>query len=284
MIPLKDENPTQRFAVVTALLVVVNVAVFLFVQERDSVSRSAEFTLEYAAVPCEVVEGRALTQDEVFLTYQQGVEDACNEGRANSPQFFPDKRVWLAVVFSMFLHGGWLHLGGNMLFLWIFGNNIEDHLGPVKYALFYLLAGLVGFAAHVLPQTDSTVPVIGASGAVAGVMGAYLVWYPNAPVRTLFFFFLVWIRDVPAKLLLGVWFVLQFFTDSGSGVAWLAHVGGFVFGMAIGGFVRASARVRRAAFAGPYRDIGRWDDTGGVGRRGFSSPPGERRFGGRRWE
>jgi membrane associated rhomboid family serine protease len=140
---------------------------------------------------------------------------------------FPHKHVFLAVLSSMFLHGGLLHLGGNMLFLWVFGNNVEDRLGRVRYALFYVVAGVVATFTHVFLQPTSTIPVIGASGAIAGVMGAYLVWFPNARVLSLLFFIIARIR---AKWWLLIWFVSQFFVNPNEGVAWAAHVGGFVFG------------------------------------------------------
>jgi membrane associated rhomboid family serine protease len=145
----------------------------------------------------------------------------------------------------MFLHGGWLHIGGNMLFLWIFGNNIEDRMGPLPYLAFYLVSGLVAAAAHIAVQPNSTVPVIGASGAIAGVMGAYFVLFPNVPIRTLLLFFLVLIRDIPAKWLLGFWLVLQFFTSPNEGVAWVAHVGGFIFGAIVAFLLRERLRPAR---------------------------------------
>ncbi len=130
------------------------------------------------------------------------------------------------------MHGSWLHLLGNMLFLWIFGNNIEDRLGRVKFILFYLLCGVVASLTHVLFNPDSLVPVIGASGAVSGVMGAYLALFPTARVRTLVFvFILVTTMDIPASVFLVIWFAFQFLSaGGGSGIAWLAHVGGFILG------------------------------------------------------
>jgi membrane associated rhomboid family serine protease len=157
------------------------------------------------------------------------------------PEGAPHKNVWLAVVVSMFLHGGLLHLGGNMLFLWIFGNNIEDRLGRVRYLLFYLAAGVVATASQVALDPSSVLPMIGASGAIAGVMGAYLLLYPNARILSLLFVFPVEIR---AKWLLGFWFVSQFFLSPSSGVAWGAHVGGFVFGALLALGWRAGARAR----------------------------------------
>jgi len=240
VIPLKDYNPTRHFPYVTVVLIAINVIVFLFVQrptESDD-NDQARFAYQYAAIPCEVVEGRPLSEDEIGRTLDPrlGDDTACDRTSplSRGDGFFPNKQVWLAILYSMFLHGGFLHLGGNMLFLWIFGNNIEDHMGAVPYVLFYLLSGLAAAAAHILVQPDSTIPVVGASGAVAGVMGAYLVLFPNVPIRTLFLFiFLIFFRDIAAKWLLAFWFVLQFFTSPDAGVAWVAHVGGFVFGALI---------------------------------------------------
>ena len=142
----------------------------------------------------------------------------------------------------MFLHGGWLHIGGNMLFLWIFGNNVEDKIGPVFYLLFYLAGGIAATALQTAVGTNSVVPNLGASGAIAAVLGAYLVMFPRARVLTLiFFFFITWI-EVPAIVLLGFWFVLQFFTSPNSGVAWVAHVGGFVFGAIVAFLLRNRLR------------------------------------------
>ena len=190
MIPLHDENPTSSRAWVTIALIIANIAVFVLIQPRDSTSENIEFSYKYAAVPCEVVEGRPLTIDEIQATYN-GDDTACQGGNSTGRQVFETKRPWIAIATSMFLHGGWLHLGFNMLFLWIFGNNVEDHLGKLRYVAFYLASGVIATLAHVAIQTESTVPVIGASGAVAGVMGAYLVWFPNARVRTLLFFGLI---------------------------------------------------------------------------------------------
>ena len=216
---------------VTAGLIAINVLVYFGVQQREGAQE--QFSYERAAIPCELVKQRPLTLVEIELTVRGISDQACGvaapEGFANRPEF-PDKRVDLAVLYSMFLHGSLLHIGGNMLFLWVFGNNIEDLMGRVKYAIFYLLSGVVATLAHVAVQPDSTVPLIGTSGAIAGVMGAYLVLFPRVRIRTVFIFILILIRDIPAMWLLLAWFVLQFFTGNGSGVAWVAHVGGFVFG------------------------------------------------------
>ena len=262
MLPLRDENPTRRVPVVTILLILANVAVYFLVQPNaEDASASARFSVERAAIPCEVVEGRPLTVDEIRATYGAGDDTACDVGSPSSPALFAGKSVWLAVLTSMFLHGSLLHLGGNMLFLWIFGNNIEDRMGPVGYLLFYLAAGVVATAAHIAVQPDSTVPVVGASGAIAGVMGAYFVWFPDAPILTLFIFFIILFRRISAKWLLLFWVALQFLEpfNPNSGVAWVAHVGGFLFGVVVALVLRALGGPRAAdprplpSFGSPYR-------------------------------
>ena len=184
------------------------------------------FTFAHAAIPCEVVHDRPLTVDDLRT-------DSCQSHPANQP-LFPDKNVYLAILYSMFLHGSILHIAGNMLFLWIFGNNIEDRMGWIGYPIFYVVSGLVAAATQFAFQPGSTVPVVGASGAIAGVMGSYLVLFPRVRIRTLFIIVIIpLIRDIPAVWLLGFWFVLQFFTSPSSGVAWMAHVGGFLFGVLV---------------------------------------------------
>jgi membrane associated rhomboid family serine protease len=256
VIPLKDYNPTKRFAFVTFLIILICVVIYVFVQpvgkapifESDaqksqaSTTEELKFDLYNAAIPCEVTTGDPLTEDEIERTFAQNDSNAC-ERDDTSPPFYPDKNVYLAILFSMFFHGSWLHLLGNMLFLWVFGNNIEDTFGVAKYIVFYLAAGLVASVAHIAVQPNSTVPIVGASGAIAGVMGASLVLFPNVRIRSLIFLgFFLFFRDISAKWLLGFWFVLQFFTGPNSGVAWMAHVGGFVFGLAVGALYKATAR------------------------------------------
>jgi membrane associated rhomboid family serine protease len=245
MIPLKDYNPTTRFPIVTVLLIAANVFIYFFVQPHHSAVEDAKFSYAHAAVPCEVVHGRPLSDDEIRVTLTNNNENACESGAPASPPDFSGKQVYLAVLYSMFLHASLLHIGGNMLFLWIFGNNIEDVMGSLSYLGFYLVAGLVAAAAHIAVQPNSTVPVVGASGAIAGVMGAYLVLFPNVKIRTVLIFFFLFIRDIEAKWLLGFWFLLQFFTGQSSGVAWVAHVGGFVFGAIVAFFWRHHLRPRR---------------------------------------
>jgi membrane associated rhomboid family serine protease len=267
VIPLKDENPTRRAPVVTVLLLAACVGIYFFWQPSplgDDID-DLLFSLDHAAIPCEVIERRPLTEPEVAATFGVAQQsDACGLGSSESRPYAPDKSIALSVLTSMFLHGSLLHLGGNLLFLWIFGNNIEDHLGPIRYLLFYVAAGVVATLTHVALNLDSTIPMVGASGAIAGVMGAYLVWFPDAPVRTLLVFFLILVVRVRAKWILGFWFVLQFFTSPNSGVAWAAHVGGFVFGVIVALIVRASRGARRAMWTSGYRSAP-WDPTGGAG-------------------
>jgi membrane associated rhomboid family serine protease len=213
MIPLRDSVPTKRFAVVTATIIAINAAVWLG-YELPNVSRAVGRLGFY---PC-------------------AVEASCR-----TPEAWP-----LAVLTSMFTHAGWLHIGGNMLFLWIFGNNVEDAIGRVRYALFYLAAGVVATASQAFvtlafgTPLDARIPNIGASGAIAGVLGAYFVLYPRARVRSIVFIFLFFaLLDVPAVAFLGIWFLLQLWDGgfgllapaAGGGVAFFAHVGGFLFGV-----------------------------------------------------
>src|SRR5690242_9454683 len=214
MIPLRDRNPSGVFPVVTLTLILANVFVFLFeVQLGPSL---VPFLKHYALIPAEVT--GSLRYGSVSLT------DTVRP-------FFT----------SMFLHGGWLHLIMNMWFLWIFGDNIEDTLGAGRYLVFYVLCGLAAALTHIAVQPQSPVPVLGASGAIAGVLGAYAVMFPRARVLTLVpIFFFIRIMELPALLILGYWFVLQIVSGSleavtatQGGTAIWAHVGGFLAGMAL---------------------------------------------------
>lgn len=243
VIPIRDENPTRHTPVLTLAFLAVNVVVFLFIQpnspfqtatDRVEAQRQAieeqRFLYEHAAVPCEITRLRPLTVAQLETR-------SCDpgSGAGGSREVFPGKNVLLSIVSSMFMHGGLLHLGGNMLFLWIFGNNVEDRLRPVGFALFYFAGGVAATLAHVLTNTGSLIPLVGASGAIAAIMGAYLVWWPRARILSVVpIFFLIHLVRLPAGLVLGLWFVLQFLTNPNSGVAWAAHVGGFIVGVAIG--------------------------------------------------
>lgn len=248
VIPVHDVNPLRRTPVVTIALVVANVVVFLLALAPQSgatpaaqACRQAAFYDRYAAIPRELTDNRPLRRVPTGEVRAVGrTEVACATGR-------PDYRKIpaLSVLSAMFLHGGWLHLLGNMLFLWIFGNNVEDRFGRIRYLLFYLACGYVAAYGFALADPTSVTPLIGASGAIAGVLGAYIVLFPRARVWSLVpVLFFIPLR-LPAWLVLGLWFLLQWFYSAGvavpgaGSVAYLAHVVGFLTGMLLALLVRA---------------------------------------------
>jgi membrane associated rhomboid family serine protease len=234
VLPVRDLNPTQRLTPVTWLLIGAAIAVFWFVQPHDAIG-SSEFFYEHATIPCEITTGDPVTIDEV-------TSGRCSDGADH--ELVPGKRIYLSLVVSIFLHGSVLHLLGNVWILWIFGNNVEDEFGSVRFAVFYLSAGLIASIGHVALRTGDTTPVVGASGAIAGVMGAYLVLHPWARVVSVVppLFFLPF--RVPAAVFLVVWFALQFaLAGQDTNIAWEAHVVGFVAGLIIAAALRASGRV-----------------------------------------
>jgi membrane associated rhomboid family serine protease len=224
MIPLRDLNPRRTFPAVTIGLILINVLAFLY---QISLGAGFErFIMRSAFIP-----------DEFFAP----------GGTA------ADAR---SILVSMFLHGGIMHLGGNMLYLWIFGDNVEDRMGHVLYLIFYLLSGVAATLAHAFSAPHSTIPAVGASGAISGVLGAYLILFPGARVMTLIpFGFYMRMTEMPAIVVLGLWFVLQFLSGlvgdgAGGGVAWWAHIGGFVFGVGLAflfGRRRSPSQVRWSA-------------------------------------
>jgi membrane associated rhomboid family serine protease len=215
-IPLRDDNPTARFPFVTVFFIVLNVSVFLI--QAFSSQGLQYYVYKMGAIPYEI------THLKTLLLVSSGSGEPLL--RLSPP---------LTLIVSMFMHGGLFHLVFNMLYLWIFGNNIEDFLGPVRFVLFYMLAGLGASLTHIVFNPNSQVPMIGASGAIAGVLGAYLILYPQARVLTLvFLFFFIRIVPIPAALVLGLWFLLQVLNvGGGGGVAWFAHIGGFLIGIAL---------------------------------------------------
>jgi len=232
MFPLFDENePGQGIAWVTLALIAINVAVFLFLQQA---SGDNSFTYGYSTIPAEIITGRDIVANQTVTI--SGVPYVIPEAPGPSP-------IYLTLLTSMFMHGGWLHLGGNMLFLFIFGDNVEHYVGSFLYLVFYLVAGLVASFAQILVDPNSIVPSLGASGAIAAVLGAYIVLFPRNRVVVFLLRFLV---PVPAVVAIGLWAVLQFVSGFGSivstaevgGVAYLAHVGGFVSGVVFGFLAR----------------------------------------------
>lgn len=220
MFPLKDDNPITITPVVTLFLITVNVLVFLY-QVSLPPDAGKAFVFQYGAIPAAVTGGRIAV-----------------EGLATISPL-------LSIFTSMFLHGGWMHLIGNMWFLWVFGNNIEEAMGGIRYLLFYIISGFLASMSHILSNTGSTLPSIGASGAIAGVLGAYILLYPRARVLTLIFLgFFIRLLYIPAGIVLGFWFLLQLLSGSmsgrqeGGGVAFWAHIGGFLAGMLLVGLFK----------------------------------------------
>jgi membrane associated rhomboid family serine protease len=245
VIPIRDANPTRRVPWVTLALIAANVAAFLLWEPTfASQAKQQAFFYCNAAIPWEISHETSLARGGAAA--RRAIDADLGSGAGVAIQSYlrrrcPDKS-WLASIFvAMFLHGGWLHIGGNMLFLWIFGNNVEDRLGRLAFIVFYLLGGLAATALQVLFAPDSVIPNVGASGAIAAVLGAYLVLFPHARILTLvMFFFITWV-ELPALVVLGFWFVFQLISGLSelgalgravnSGVAYWAHVGGFVAGV-----------------------------------------------------
>jgi len=200
MIPLRDASrEPSRYPIVTTSIIVVNGVVFLL-----ELLGGEAFVKQWSVVPADIMAGHH----------------------------------WINILTAMFMHAGWMHIIGNMVFLWAFGPEIEDAMGPLRYLIFYLLSGVVAFLAQILAMPDATVPNLGASGAIAGVMGAFLVTYPTDRIRTLVLFgIFIRVTFIPAALLIGIWFLIQLFNQvgavadvQGGGVAYVAHVGGCIFG------------------------------------------------------
>ncbi|MPY94206.1 MAG: rhomboid family intramembrane serine protease [Acidimicrobiia bacterium] len=266
MIPIADENPVRHVPWMTLVLIGTCMTVFFLVQPEGSslgdlgaervTEEQLEFTLQWAAVPCEIIQGRPLTEAEAAATFETGDYSACGLDEGLGPAVSAGKNVYVAVLVSMLLHGNLAHLLGNVLFLWVFGNNVEDRKGPWRFLGLYVAAGLAAEVAHVAIDPSSTLPSLGASGAIAGVMGAYIVWFPRARVKCIIPLVpFVLFRKVAAGWVLGLWLAQQFlFIGGESGIAWAAHVGGFLFGAAVG-FVWRRGRLMppmAAPLAGAY--------------------------------
>ncbi len=280
MLPLFDDNPTRRVPWVTICLIAANVAVFIYmlflkttpqiINNVSGVSQQDLFVFKWSVIPWEVVHGMRSP-----LVMQLGIS----------------KNVYLPIFTSMFLHSGWLHIGGNMLFLWVFGNNIEDLMGPLPYLAFYFICGFAATFTHILFNASSMNPLLGASGAIAGILAAYLIMYPRARVHTIVIIVLV---VLPAYLVLGFWIVLQVISGvtslnsaTGGGTAWFAHVGGIAAGLLITGIFYAPLKRRRVP--APTREIhrffqprdefnrpyppGMWPPAGGPGPGAWPPPP-----------
>ncbi len=220
MFPLRDMNPTSVTPLVTLGFIAASLAVFFFIQAPATPAEAQEFAYRRAVISCEITTGYPLSLEEI-------TDGVCLAGE-QSP-VFPEKNPFLAALTSMFLHGGVAHVVFNMWFLWIFGNNVEDAYGHLGYVLLYIVGGLAATVTFVVMNPDSTIPLVGASGAIAAALGAYAILYPGHRVVSLVGWFVV---PVPAAVFLAIWFVGQFGLG-GTGVAWEAHAGGFVFGAAV---------------------------------------------------
>ena len=239
--PIGDQNePGGRRAPVTLLIILANFAVFLLLQLPESGKERQPITYGYSTIPYEITHNVDLVgPKEITVGGERGLID-------EEPGPRP---IWLTIFTSMFLHGGWLHILGNMLFLFIFGNNVEDRFGRLKFLLFYVFCGYVAAYGFAYGNPDSTTTLVGASGAIAGVLGAYLVMFPRARVMSIVPIAILWIPiRLPAWLVLGGWFLLQWLYSSGSGVAsgagvaYLAHVYGFVAGVLVALLLRPMLR------------------------------------------
>jgi membrane associated rhomboid family serine protease len=230
MIPLKDNIPTDRFPIVTVALILANVVVYLLsIRHGGSLisGPDSQEVVKYGATPY------ALTHSGVRCGLVSPTQLACGHGVSGLP-------AWQTVFTAMFMHASILHIAGNMLFLWIFGNNVEDSMGPIRFLIFYLLGGVAALALQVAVGPNTAAPTLGASGAIAAVLGGYIVLYPRARVLSLvFIIFFFGVFELPALVMLGLWFAQQAVfgaagltspTNAG-GVAYFAHVGGFVFGL-----------------------------------------------------
>ena len=218
MFPLRDVNPTRSTAFLTLALIGASLYVFFFIQAQDAPQAQEEFLYRRAAISCEITTGDPLTQAEIG-------GQSCSSERGDP--VFPDKEPLISVFTSLFLHGSVGHVLFNMWFLWLFGNNVEEAYGRIRYLFLYFLGGVAATGAFVFMNPESTVPLVGASGAIAAVLGAYAVLFPGHRVLSLVGWLVI---PVPAALFLGVWFLAQFGLG-GTNVAWEAHAGGFLFGV-----------------------------------------------------
>lgn len=242
-----DDSEVSRVSYVTHTLLIANIVVFALQWIYP------EITYGWSVIPRELVTGIDLIEPAAV---------AVDGGYVNVPQAPGPRIIWFTLISSMFMHGGLGHIGGNMLYLWIFGNNVEQRFGHLRFLIFYLVSGLVGSIAQIVVSPGSVIPMLGASGAISGVMGAYLVLFPHNRINAIFFFQVV---TVPAVIVLGMWVVTQFFGGWGSlgatggGVAYLAHIGGFISG-AIAGLI-ARVQLKREPDSLLYRQYQRDPDS-----------------------
>lgn len=255
MFPLKDDIPAQRTPLVNFVFIGLCAAVFAY--QFSLGPKDEDFVTAYGMIPARLTEGnRPMVVERPRMIEQGGQYHVVKERVELPPSPVPP---WATLLTCMFLHGGLLHVAGNLWFLWIFGDNVEDRFGPVRYAILYLGSGLAAGLLHVAFDPRSTIPTVGASGAIAGVMGSYFVLYPRARVLTAIpIFIFIQFIVVPAPLFLGIWFLFQLVAGlmsdpSTGGVAWWAHVGGFAFGIVWTWWLRKTHRVEPLPTRVEYR-------------------------------
>jgi membrane associated rhomboid family serine protease len=264
LFPIKDNIPTERFPIVTVALIAINVFVYLFLQRKSGIDLSGNSLdqsslTHWSAIPYE------FTHPGDHCDFDPTAGAVACEGQPGVVGHADSQPPTLVTAFTaMFMHGGLLHLGGNMLFLWIFGNNVEDAMGPVRFVIFYLLGGLAALGLQIAIEPNAAVPTLGASGAIAAVLGGYILLYPRARVLTVIFIvFFFTLIEIPAILVLGFWFLQQVLfgafdltdpTGGGGGVAYFAHIGGFAAGLLL---IRLFAKRTNPAYTGggPKRPV-----------------------------
>jgi membrane associated rhomboid family serine protease len=238
MLPIGDDDQRPGLPIVNLVIIAINVLVFVLLQLP-----SEAFTMGFSVIPKEITHGVDLV-GPVTIALPDGTSAQIVEAPGPSP-------IWLTLFSSMFMHGGWTHIGGNMLFLFIFGDNVERLLGSVRYLVFYLVCGVAADFAQILSGPDSVIPSLGASGAISGVLAAYVLFFPQNPIRVLLTFgYFVRMTQVPAMVMIGLWIILQLVSGIGSiavsaqtgGVAYWAHIGGFAAGLVLALLLRPFVR------------------------------------------
>jgi membrane associated rhomboid family serine protease len=260
LIPIGDDNQGRLSTpFVVYLFIGINIAVFIFLQQAYSTEAGVRFSNGYAVVPYEITTGEDLKTPLPAPGGETVIDDRTGRReRAVIPEAPGPTPIWLTLFTSMFMHGGWMHIIGNMLFLWVFGDNVEDNFGHVKFFIFYIVCGLAASFAQILLDPTSIIPSLGASGAIAGVLGGYIVMFPHNRVRTILPLGFIWTTiELPALVVLGFWIVLQVISQytasfsparQSGGVAYMAHIGGFVAGVVMTFFFRRKTQKK------PYYD------------------------------
>ncbi|MEK6322305.1 MAG: rhomboid family intramembrane serine protease [Acidobacteriota bacterium] len=243
LLPIGDDNQSRLTKpIVVYIIIAINVVVFLLFQQAVMTPEGEYFTYGYSVVPYEITKGTDLTEPVVVRGEASDLGARVGQRPVGIPETPGPYPIYLTLLTAMFMHGGWMHIIGNMLYLWVFGDNIEDNFGHGKFLIFYLLCGLAASFSHILVDPLSPIPSLGASGAIAGVLGSYLILFPRNRIRTLLPLGFLWTTiELPAIVVLGFWIVIQIFSQytatfnkaGGGGVAYMAHIGGFAAGLVL---------------------------------------------------